>query len=300
MAVPAAASFELALVVDQNNGGRNFIHRYDVDAGVYLGRMDIGNGSNSVLSMQLLRSSGRVAVLNSDGYLREFNIWTGAFERELFFGGSGFVINDAENRLVSIINDWFLPYFEYPSGAFLGDTGYNPGPLSYVSGAFVRNRNDFIGLQDVSGGVLVTRSLDLSFQATPIGTISGTFAGTQNLARVGGSAEFAVNNGSFVGRYRLVSNTVSSSALSAPVSGWTPTALAEAHVGNLVLGTSSGVHGIARYGMTSSFDNRYFVTPQVLNGTHMTAFLAPEPGTMTALGLGAAALLRRRKSKKAS
>lgn len=298
LTVPAAASFELALVADQDNGGRNYVHRYDVDAGVYLGRFDVGNGGNSILSMHLLRSSARVAVLTSDGSLREFNIWTGAVVREALLSGNGFVINDAENRLASFVNDYYFGVYEYPSLAPLNTAGYTPQFPDYVGGAFVRNSNDFIGLMG-SNNATVTRSPGLDFNGTAIGTISGTFAGSQNIARVGGSSQFAVHNGTFVGRYNLVSNTIASDVLANPVSGWSPSAVAEAHIGNLVLGKASGIHGIARYGQASTFDNRYFATPQVGNGTHMAAFLAPEPGTMVALGLGAAALLRRKKGKRA-
>lgn len=295
----SSASFDLVMVAD-NIGSFNGpvpakIHRYDGDSGVYLGSFNAGFSAINDLAVN--KDAGELYAL-SIGRLNVFDYNTGSLKRSFTTGGAA--------------AKFFNGKLYRASGSNLSEVNLATGATTSVV-SWVNSINDFAftgngsyALFNASVGVLQGYS-SAGVAGTPL-TATGFATSDPRLSMEGGS----MTNFYVAGPSTTSATTTSFRHLSLSASG-NLTLLAsatfsttfittfedvhEAHAGTWLYGkNSTGVNSLYRmYSSWPSGGDTVFATPQVTTAGPIAVVLAPEPGTMIALGAGALALLRRRK-----
>lgn len=291
LSLPAMASFDMILVADQTNSR---IHRIDGDTGTYLGSF----GSNILVipnAITIDQSTSTAYVGDASSGLVAFNYNTGQVL--------------AVNRAFTNYADLALRAdggFVRTTGAgvatasLTGSTGtlYSGAGTGSFKGVGVDGTGDVIG-SDITNG-RIFRWNPSGFAAPEGSTGAGTFLGVS-----GGSARGNTYVSLRADGRASTANTQSLSVVNNGVVAagtWTSAAdFAFGHEGfGWGVGTGTGGTRLQRYadnnGVYSPIGTG-FVVSQIGTPTSIAVVVAPEPGTMLALGAGVALMLRKRRAR---
>ncbi|MBL8059657.1 MAG: PEP-CTERM sorting domain-containing protein [Chthonomonas sp.] len=296
----ANASFDLILVAD-NTGSftgpvTSKVHRYDGDSGVYLGYFDAGLNPIQDLAVNGATNEAFVATMNG---VNVYNIGTGALKRQIGTGNTGalkmhngelyrttgtqlFRVNQTTGAN-TLVKTWTSAISDF---AFSGNGSY----MLYNSPSKLLEGFN-------SSGVLGT-----SFTATALSASTGRVSfdgGNPNYFYLMGDAP-APTAGIYYGTVTAAGTYALNNA------NWSNTFfqsfldIAPSHTGFWMYGNTGGTNERFLVRMNSGIGaggDHFFKTPQVTNAGQIAVVLAPEPGTFIAVGVGVAALLKRRKRR---
>jgi hypothetical protein len=307
----ASASFELMLVQSALADPGTIIHRVhrvDPVSGVNLGSFVIGPESRGLAASI---SRGELYTIDINGNLRVFDYSTGLRKRQAYIGLgsiSDFVIGPGGDSLLIANGTGSIHRYDLNSTAYATTAvASNPGivsrlaynatnnwiyalntPLGRVDG-YSPSGNSWINLQ--SEGFALGLGLTFGqmthspvFPGGAYGTLTLGTSGAMNLQYVSSSGQFS-GFGSFA-----VGETGHSSI----------DTTAASHNGYYQIGRDSSNPSLIR--ITEKDVAGYTMNTVTLSGVNggvrnVATVLAPEPGSMAVLGLGLAALLKRRKQK---
>ncbi len=296
IAIPfsANASFEMMLIADNGSGlGQGHIKRFDPENGVYLG--EFGRGfMGQITGMCLDQANGKIYVAETTGSyaaINEFDYSTGARTRVLY--------SASPYRIVGMfINNGELFGFDpFPTNSLLFGYDLNTSASFYVQSVGISNVRD---AAVVNGKVRVASAAGISSFALA----------TPSALTVDVSGDFSAVS---AGRWQSFSGTVNGT-LSARTTGsiiqygndatftasGTKIAIGQSHDAVYTLyNSSAGVFNVARNGSWNpypNYSNTVVANGYLTNPVDMAIVVAPEPGSMIALGAGVLALVRRRKS----
>ena len=295
------ASFEMLAVLDRTD---RVIHRYDSETGVYLGNFG-GGYIQTPIGMVLDQASNSVYVLqdktsgDSLDYVTRLDYNTGAFLGVVSLQNAncrGFGMTN-DGRFISNTSQAEVNRFStagstngFVSNFSFGVTTGNDGMDVDDSGRlWAMNRNGVIyGWEDPFSVTGATPTYSLG-APTP-----SNFRG-QLTTR--GDLLLAVNRTSFT--FATLAPTGGLLAPSNLGFSLTYSGAAIGHNGMMYVSGYSGTSlgSVQRWDRFGNF-NGSFGSDQLNDPMAMGVVIAPEPGTMLALGVGAAALLRRRRNAK--
>ncbi len=296
----AKASFELVMVADNGTGtfASRKIHRFDGDNGVYLG--SFGGFGGDIVGTHLNQTTNSLFVYTNDFRLAEYDYNTGALKRayNTNIGNSGInmvLVRPNETSAVRLDGGDSPLAYSFPNTGGSGSFSASPfGPGMY-------------------GGVWLDNDRFLAYNVTNLfekvvlysvspnglsGTITGSFfADINGISQMTYMSEIdTVVHPAFE---RLLTYFPSQSA-----AGFIATPGVEnrhstrAHDGFFTMGRRTGSWSLDKYDRTFGQRGQYG-SGIVVNPASMQSVVAPEPGTLLALGVGAAALLRRRRRARA-
>ncbi len=292
----AFASFELLTVLDATD---KVIHRYDSETGVYLGNFGGGYIQNPI-SMVLDQASNSVFVLQDRpgggfDYVTRLDYNTGAFLGVVNFQQPNAraigLTNDG--RFIASVLGSDIDRFT-SAGVFNGwISNLSPGVTSGYWGMDTDDNGRLWALN--SNGVIY--GWDNPFAANgalPSYSLGapGTFAVRGQLT-TRGDLLLAANTTAF--SYATLAPSGGFFSTSGVINGLNNTGVAIGHNQMMYVSGTSGALGLVqRWDRFGNF-NGSFGDGQLNNPIAMGVVIAPEPGTMLALGAGIAVLLRRRK-----
>ena len=297
LASSASASFELILALDKGNGStQGRIHRYDGDTGTYLG--SFAQGWVNSTSTMLINQAANTVYVNTGTSLRAFDYNTGELKRT-------FAYAQFSSMSVAPLGGAYVTYANSPTNMI--------SRIDLSTATTLQN----ITLPTPSGGVLpristviaktglmiaVDVANDRIFGSSDNGSTwsSTAFAG---LSTIGNSEQGIASNNNWGDLYFTDAGSPnvkfwagSIADLPVGISGATGTtglALGHDAVAYCLYKTATG-SGIVKYDRFQS-QGFSFSTPQIVTPGYLASVVAPEPGSMLALGLGVAALLKRRR-----
>lgn len=299
------ASFDVTLLP----GADGRIYRYDPENNVSLGSFNAGG---TVRAIELVPGTSQAGVLRI-GDQALYNIWTG---QRIAQGAGSIGVTDLQwqpsaNRFDAY---WFgtgttyIDQFSYPNMA------YGLGPVvsnDFLQTMFRIGGSRYIGVQSGSGTLLI-RSFDtVSGANTPYTFSWGTAPRISNLV-TGGSNEALFASvlspgqlvfSSIVGAGGNLIGFGNLGSIAAPGLDLTqPFYLNPSHSGYYLYGRNAATGNwlVFDVGRTSQAGFATFgsnATNIPYSAGRPSTFLAPEPGTMLALGAGVAALLRKRRKR---
>jgi hypothetical protein len=296
VAIPfsANASFEMMLIADNGSGlGQGHIKRFDPENGVYLG--EFGRGfMGTITGVALDQANGKIYVAETTGSyaaINEFDYSTGARTRVLY--------NSSPFKFVGMfINAGELYAFDPTVGsASIFRFNLTTGASTILGGVSVTNLRD---AAFVNGRVRVAGSAGVSsFLLSSLGSVTVDNAGDFSAVSEG---RWLVSSGTVNGTLsaRLIGSNIFYGSNVATTATGTKIAIGQSHDAVYTLDNpSANVYNIARNSnwnpyptvQTSVLANGYLTNP-----VDMAIVVAPEPGSMIALGAGVLALVRRRKS----
>lgn len=294
--VPAFASFELVLALDRGNtsvAGR--IHRYDGDSGTYLGSFAQGwVNSDSVMAIS---QANNTVTTGTNGVIRTFNYNTGEMMNSLNVGGflTAMTSTNSGEILFGISGQNYLGRFDPVANTYTTislPTGQSPNTPAVSFLATNGNTWYFGDAANTRAWRSVNAGATWTFYSIP----SLITPQVQNQAMFSGNSwgDFYISNRSSSNYYY----DFGSGANPRSIAGFTATTgLAQGHAGkSFILGataTGSMIQVQDRYQM----DGFRFSASQVINPGHLASVVAPEPGTMAALAVGIAAILRKRRKR---
>lgn len=297
----AQASFDLMFVVD---GATKSVHRVDPVNGVYLGR--VGQGFlNNPLSVAL-GPNNELWVLESNARIRKFNANTGDY-----LGGWYFTFGVASNAKLRISNNQvFVTSGNFYASGYLYSfqlNGNQVGSQSYMS--LTEGGNQAQGLALVGNRAYVASnqsgmSRHLLYDVAANAPYDGSFVNYSQSFGAAVNPNHLSNTGSNLlmtlgATQGLLLNQSLSALASFGMTGFTGVGGVAAGHGDLsyIAGMTPTGFGLGKY-YSNTFD---FIAPTTISGTGITdprdiaVLIAPEPGSMLALGVGALVLLRRRR-----
>lgn len=305
----ASASFDLMLVGDNTSAGTNGarLMRYDPQTGAQLGYFGQGFLTGYVGGITVDRASGRAFVQNSS-YITVFNYNTGAYigRASQTYGLASIAYNASTDRLTTGYgrgNGFSITPLFNGDLTLLGNLAgrytstaplIKPGTSTYFSWDIAS------GPQDVRAAAQNT-----AFSITSTVNVGHViFSSNQD----SGSYASAFYGDYFYGMAYL-GTTFSLLRVSTNATGFTGTVANIANIPSATLGNAdmAAGHGDLIYMRTGNTIHMYsastntFMGQQTLPGiaaanvSGMALIIAPEPGTWAALGLGAIALMRRRR-----
>jgi len=297
----AHASFDVLLVAD--NGSNTFqtrsIKRFDPVTGAYLGQF--GSSTSDFKSMvvvptrkQLYVSTTGNGVLvydyNTGDLVNQFSNISPLTSMRMNAAGTGLIITVGTNTIYSADLDMTsFPFLVTRTGSsFYDAVQVSNGGLAAYDGAanlirtYTSANVDSGSTVSIASTATVRSLTGTGYGSTGFGyimnyTTGQTYYSSMSLNSSGGF--------SFLG-----------SSTSAVSTNWL--AAAPAHVGGYALGQTStaGIDEVVRFAPSGAIAG-YWTTSALVNPVAMTTYLAPEPGTWAALGLGALAVLRRRRTR---
>lgn len=293
LVVSAQASFELLLVAD-NGANTSFtdrkIHRFDPVSGSYLG--NFGGFANSITGTYLRQSTNSLFVTTTFD-TTEWDYNTGQLKGSYGFGISfRSAVNPSGTRVAFF--DSFSDFIvrDFPTG-FGGSTiGSSVG--TYVSGVFT-SATTMIAYDDTNNRFRnITTNTAVTTGTVTLSTTSALGpVGAGQMAMTGG-ANFVVMPAGGTGQFHHYTPGSTSSGTGTIPGGGTGLGAAAAHNGFFLSSTNAGVGRVTAFG--NNFQPiRQFGSGVLISPVSMQSVLAPEPGSMLALGLGALVLLRRRR-----
>lgn len=295
--VPAFASFELVLVADNGSGsfGTRRIHRFDGDTGTYMGSFG-GFGAN-IIGTHLSQATNTLFVMTSDGRTAEYDYNTGALRRGYangMFSASTFVTaRPSGDVALSLggVNPWTQSFPRVTS--WISNLGSLSGASDLNAGGWLDDRNVFV--YDAVQGRAVQYGVSENGQSGSVVGFAFVGAGytASQMTRVSfGITDFMIHpvanqiNYYVPGTWGFVNTTSTQNRHSA-----------RGHDGFFTMGLRGSLWSLDKY--DGSFGQRgQWGAGIVQNPASMQAVVAPEPGTLLALGVGGLALLRRRRNRK--
>ncbi len=297
------ASFDLVFVADNTNSFTGpvpaRIHRYDGDTGVYLGAFNAGYAAIRDMAVnqqanELYATTGSLVMVfdyNTGSFKRQFNVTANTikFHNGRLYGASGSLIRELNvstgglttfHAAANTITDFVFA----KNGSFAtyaGSTGVLQGVSSSGAlGTSVTGLNATFATSTVSLAVDGFGTDRFMMMAREVNTTTST---TQTVFRATSvSAAGTLTNLSSGFFFSSYSNNFIH--------------VEQAHNGNWMYGkNNSGQNSLYRLHTAAGSGDTNFLTPQVSQPGAIAVVLAPEPGTMIALGAGALAVLRRRK-----
>jgi hypothetical protein len=308
----ARASFELVMVADT---GTKSIHRFDGTTGVYLG--SFGGGFLASPESFVIDSVNHLAYVGDFGLgrTRVFNYNTGVLVRDIAVGGNGLYqtlgLMGNGNLCVGYNNGGFGAYT--PNGAYAANIqNQNVAGMSASGMGSVAHRSGRTFLSTYRSDSLAGAAIQISsgsglniYKSAEITTVGGWVDRAQ-LAMQG-------DRGIWMSANRTMQNFTTNAAGSTIAFG-SSYALTDffnnsangvgfghgdsVYVAGRNSGNTSGVIGRYLYGNStqlSSFGSGIIQTPGMVQ-----VVVAPEPGSMIALGLGLAGVLGRRRAMRKS
>jgi hypothetical protein len=296
----AMASFDLALVLDS---GQGVVHRYDADSGVYLG--NFGGGTFGIVRGITVDKESRTAFVSHDNGYSAWDYNTGFFKgyNDIVGSGIGDLALTPDGRLLGASTlatstaFWRINSFSFPASisGFFASTVAGP-----FTSAVVGPLGDYFAVKGSTGEVV------------RFNPISGTQTGVATVAQLVGISKGASDGTSFVG-LNAVGRAVRHSFGGATGSTGFPlsnpfTSAVEFEFGHAGEGWGLGVNAsgtrLQRYFRNTGGTGGFYdpigpgrTLSQVTTPAGLAIVTAPEPGTLFALGVGAAALLRRRRAR---
>ncbi len=294
----ALASFDLLLVLDS---GQDVVHRYDGDSGTYLG--SFGGGTlNNVRGITVDKASKTAVVTHDNGYstwdyntgfFKGYNDLVGLSNNDMSLTSNGRLLMTSTDGSVVAIRR--LNTLSIPTGFFSFNSSTTVGPwTSAVEGP----GGNYFAVQAGTGDIVQfssTTSAQLSVVNVPffIGTSKGASDGTSYVALAASGQAISVGLG----------GTSALGGYTSPVPFTSAVEFEYAHPGEgWGLGVNASGTRLQRYyrnlGGVSTFMDAIGpgrTLSQVTTPAGLAVVTAPEPGTLIALGVGAAALLRRRR-----
>lgn len=295
-AVPyaASASFEMMLIADNGSGaGQGHIKRFDPENGVYLG--EFGRGfMGQITGVALDQANGKIYVAETTSTyaaINEFDYSTGARTRVLF--------NPVPYKHVGMfIEGGNLYSFDPdPAAAFLSRFNLNTGAVTNLLTLNLANVRD---AAFVNGRVRVAGSAGItSFALTSLSLTSVDTAGDFSAVSAGRwQSTTGTVNGTLAAR--TTGSTINYGSEAAITAIGTKIAIAQSHDAVYTLYSASpGVFNVARnanWYPYPSYASNVVANGYLVNPVDMAIVVAPEPGSMLALGAGVLALLRKRKA----
>lgn len=291
---PAIASFDLMFIPSSDGQ----IHRYDPENNVRLGSFGLGG---TITDMAIEPTTNKLAVIRNNGSMT-YNSSTGAL---LGVGGA-----DPAARLTwnSSLNRFDAFAQIYLDGLQVSPHNYTFGPSIAVSA--------WNYLRVGSGALTMSRTAAPNFNwfasglGTPTTVTSTLFSGLNYaspfLKTVGG-LDLVVMQSPFnatITQIIAAGPTPTASAMITFTNGFDfsqPLHMVNSHTGIYVLGKNSTstdwrIHNVGIYGENVLEINSRVISGLAYHNARPAIIIAPEPGTMVALGLGIAAMLRRRKA----
>lgn len=292
LAGSASASFDLVLVLDS---GQGVVHRYDGDTGVYLG--NFGGGTlGTVRGITVDKASGTAFVTQDNGYSAwDYNTGTYKFYLPLFGPTVDDISTTADGQLLFAAFSGVSPMRKASNfGTSVVTSVYSTGGFSGPAVSAVEGTGGYWAIKASNGSMG-------QFNSTTTALIGSLLnSGLMGISKGAGDGT------NFVGLNATgaaVRATLGSTASGTGASLTNPfTSAVEFEFGHAGEGWGLGVNGsgtrLQRYAKNSS--NWDPLGPgrtlsQVTTPVGMAVVTAPEPGTLIALGAGAAALLRRRR-----
>lgn len=287
----AQASFELMLVADNGNGtfAQRKIHRFDPVSGAYLGKF--GDFSANIIQTHLRKDTNQIYVTTTDGAFAVYNYNTGLRMSSASYSNPNLRFTIRPDFAYSALFDGFGDFLVSPSVPHTG--GFAAGFLvgaTYQTGLWYTNSNliafDSTGRRFVSVGMNSNGTSNSVVASAP--ALSGGQIANQ-VALIGGSSDYVctTNDGFYTGPLNLI-NAPTARSLGTSFRG-----AASAHDGYFVA-LASGVTQYDRFHRQLGTTGTGILT----NVASVQTVLAPEPGTMVAVGAGLAALLRKRRTKR--
>lgn len=298
-AAPAAhASFELMMALDRTD---KVVHRYDPFTGVYLGSFGSGIIQNP-LGMVIDQNSQTAFILQNrpasgQDYITRLNYNTGEFL------GTFQLFSSNANSIGLTNNGQFMCSVIAPDVSLINSTG---GEAAWVTSPVGVTAGAYSGIaQDIHGTV---------YAVTDNGVIYGwtnpfTTNGARPLVSLGAPTALA-SRGQLAARGNWIAagnqntlvyaRTVASggfnltSGVSTPYTNVRGVAIGHENMMYAAGQTGVSVGSISRYDQFGNFAGS-FGAGQLKDPIALSVVVAPEPGTMAALGLGLAALLKRRR-----
>ena len=291
---PAFASFELVMVADNGAGsfGTRKIHRFDGDTGVYLG--SFGGFGSDIIGTHISQATNTLYVMTSDGRTAEYDYNTGALKagyvNGMFTVSTFAAVRPSGDVALSLfgVNPWTQAFPRVTN--WIANLGSLPGSLNFNSGGWLNDRDLFV-YDSAQGRVAQFRVAENG----QFGILQGSVAANSGYAT---SQMTAISDSLVVhpvtgqinfytfGTWGFVGTTSTQNRHSA-----------RAHDGFFTMGLRGSTWSLDKY--DGSFGQRgQWGSGIVMNPASMQSVVAPEPGTMAALGLGVAALARLRRRKR--
>lgn len=312
----ASATFDLMLLGDNTNVGASRVVRYDPVNRVVLGGFGDGFINSPITDIAVDQATNRAFVLDSTNIIRSFNYNTGAFLDLISIGTSPsgpystLDFDAVSNRLFAGVGGGGNTNLNrVVAGDFSTNLGVAPfatGSFSFLAGGTVRRPGgNWVASWSSEGSsntISVTQFNGSTFVASGVVT-SSINANAGNRAR---SAIFAAD-GRFMGLRTFGGNTelltIGTSATGF-VGGITTQQVFTGAAANLEMVNG---HDELVYMLNGTTITSYHTGYNVIAGTQTLGFasaanikgmaivIAPEPGSMIALGAGVLALVKRRK-----
>lgn len=302
MGAAAHGSFELMLALDRTD---RVVHRYDPETGAYLGNFGAGYIQNPI-GMVMDQNTQTAFILqdrsgSQSDYITRMNYNTGAFL-------GTFQLNFFSARAIGLLNSGQLM-----ASVYFGDVsritpaGAEDAYVSRPSG--VSNDGLFSGMaQDSFGTVYALYDNGVIYGwSNPFSTF-----GQQPNANLGAASALQPRGQLSVRDDWLAAGNLNTLtfARTAPGGGFFSTGSTTTIYSNIrgtAIGhnnmmyaagqTGASIGSIARYDQFGNFAG-VFGSAQLKDPIALSVVVAPEPGTMAALGLGLAAILKRRRKQR--
>lgn len=296
-ACSAFASFELAILTDANTG----FHRYDAETGIYLGVFGVGRSDN-VQATWANQSTSRFYAMSWTG-IQSYDYSTGAYLGYVNFGASGlYAANDTNGDFINVSGTTVITRYA------LSGTDSTYALPTGTAARWITHHTDgkwYVG-DSANGGRILrsdTGSLSSSWTVVATGLAAYISASQQNAiaAPSPGLISFenlVITHDSTTSKYFGFNTAYNYTAAGGfGLSTTTRNGMARGHFGQYHLGLiSPGVSEMRNFD-DAGHPGPAWTTTMVTSPRALTVVLAPEPGTIAALGLGLAALLRKRKSR---
>ncbi len=290
-------SFELLLVAD---AGTSTVHRFDSVTGSYFG--SFGSGYlNAVTDMAIDSRSQSAFVLEGANRIYQFDYNTGLYLSSPQLGFSpldiqgsqaGGFLAKASNiswRLYNAAASSFVT-FNAPSGAVFGSATTMASGFTAIAESVGASLS--IGIYNSAGA----RVSALSFGGTSIDYLQATGNSIADLYTFSGARWAEVLTFTSAGAFQDA--TVSDSNMTGFVNGPRASVLGHGSICHVVgINPANAAQGIVgRTEPINSSNKGTYGTSVLKNPVAVGIVVAPEPGSMVALAIGAMALLRRRRA----
>lgn len=291
----AFASFELAILTDATG-----FHRFDAETGIYLGVFGEGR-VGSVVSTWANQSASRFYAMDSRG-IQSFDYSTGEYLGYVNYGAvNGYATNDTNGDFVSVSGSNTISRYSLSGvdSTFTLPTGTTARWISLQT-----DGKWYVGDSSNTGRILRSVTGSLSSGWTVVATGLSNIAAVQQNAVACPTPGVAIlenmiitHDGSSTKYYGFNSSYTYTTTSTFGLSTTTRNGIARGHQGQYHLGLiSAGVSQVRNFD-DAGYPGSTWTTSIVSSPRAMTVVLAPEPGTIAALGAGLAFLARKRKSR---